>query len=150
MKQVASFELSKELWELSNWDPEEFGAYYMGYPLVWATDIYSDGQAHHQLIWDGTFNNDEKYVFIAPCYEVGYLLRKLPYRIRRNGVDGVLYMQKRDSGYYYGYLTPTGQDFPFDQRAIIHQWSEEPEDALATLAIELFKKEILTPQKEGN
>jgi len=121
--QVASLNLCKELYELSGWNNTEH-SYYAdpgGLPSLDATGL------HHK---------------VAPAYDAGFLLRKLPREIENP--RGVLMMQARHNGYYYAYTTKTGQEWPFDERAVVYQIDKTPENALCKLAVELFKAGVLT------
>ena len=144
---VASRQLSKELYELSGWDatPNIYWRDSLSQPDVWFTD-----HAH---------NNPELQVFNVehklPAYDLGYLLRKLP--------DGVKlerqrrYMPSEDTSREQWVIEPgdllqvtngtetvrlpmgdLGDEYLPDLLA------DTPEDAAAKLAIELFKQGVLT------
>jgi hypothetical protein len=120
-------ELCKELYELSGWMVDD---YYMGYPLVWATDEMSKGLAKHQLVWHEPWRSDPNYKFVAPAYDLGYLLRKL---------------QGYDCGVYYSNQWQQWIATAHDNN---QGKADTPENAAAKLAIELFKQNILT--KDGS
>lgn len=60
MHGFASIKLTKELWNLSFWEPSLLGFY----------DGYFDEEGH--------FKREADYKPSYPCYSLGYLLRKLP------------------------------------------------------------------------
>lgn len=113
---VASLELCKELYELSGWVPEgpNEGYYPRGSNLVYG---------HKLLINDGDI----------PAYNLGYLLRKLPYPEIRLGITGRWQA-------HYGYKTDR---FTLTFPGAVAGFGNTPEDAVAKLAIELFKAKIL-------
>lgn len=94
---VASLELCKELYELSGWKT-----------------------GGDKPTWNG-----RKGVNSAPAYDLGYLLRKLPYHGVISGQG--TFRQASCSGYIAS--------------------SDTPEDALAQLAIELHKQGVLTSER---
>ncbi|MDQ0868995.1 hypothetical protein QFZ70_001468 [Arthrobacter sp. V1I9] len=99
---VASPELSEDLYALSNWCPSERC-------------------------------NGIHYATSPPPYYLGYLLRKLP---SLNATGYVQLTKTRDA--YHALYTINGKD------RISEVLEVTPEDAVAKLAIELFKQGILT------
>lgn len=118
---VASLELCKELYELSQW------RYDSGTNGFW----YSDGM--QGLVLATWVENS------TPAYDLGYLLRKLPpylepiYSQTGSKAAG-LKMYKSRVGYRFGY-----QHYPD-----LNVRESLPENAICKLAIELFKNGILT------
>lgn len=98
MSDVASQPLCAELYEVSGW------------VIGSSTDIY-----------DFPKYSDRKGNFIAPAYDAGYLLRKLPLYTEIEQIPG---------GWFV-----TNNEFSLTADTI--------EDALCTLAIELFKAGVL-------
>lgn len=111
---VASLELCKELYELSGW---------------------KDGIAswHIEMVGSGRkYIRDSRAVPVAPQYDLGCLLRKLPNKQvkLRNGIHGWM-IQWRKSG--------------AETRNIEHVFeAATPEDAACKLAIELIRQGVLT------
>lgn len=112
---VASLELSKELYELSGW------------PGPQVSGITVSDQTY-----GGHFDDDGN--FVAPKFNLGYLLRKLPYdtmiRISRSG--------------FTARWSNQSVRMPGIQLLTINIHRTTPEDAAAKLAIELFKQGALT------
>lgn len=122
---VASLELSKTLFELSGWQPDEW----------------------HKVVADGKVLEHVEY----PVYHLGYLLRKLPAMVeppkskryfdlvgKKFGEKEVVY------GYYYQY-----DSYDTGLLDYIGFEADTPEDAACKLAIELFKQGVLTNSREG-
>lgn len=110
---VASLELSRELYELSEW----------------SMDIVSD-----VLVGDTTYGGhfDSDGNFVAPKYELGYLLRRLPTNVMITCTSLL-----RDE-----WICGAGESLSeVEDNA---QEADTPEDAAAKLAIELFKQGVLT------
>lgn len=107
---VASVDLCKELFELSGWNND--GSEYRG----GSSECWPDGLLR---------------------YDLGYLLRKLPYRtcIERLPFYYVAWIYESGSGESEDY------DDEYDTHA---QHANTPDDAVCKLAIELFKQGILT------
>jgi hypothetical protein len=121
---VASLELCKELYELSGWQ------YEMGTNGFWYTDHTPDLVVATYVSGDST-----------PAYDLGYLLRKLPESI---GEFDNFIMIKPDN-WRVGY----GEDSADDCIWWKLIWeSDTPEDAVAKLAIELFKQGVLKKEKK--
>lgn len=145
MSNVASKELSRELYELSGWDGtlavyEQTAGIPIGEPYI----AYPELEKRWGL-W-GT----QEFKVQTPAYDAGYLLRKLPDRIQDshgtwfalmgfpNGVNPWFAykstLQGEDSRW------PNDKGIPFYKRVFS---ADTPEDALTSLAIELFKSNVL-------
>jgi hypothetical protein len=125
---VANLQLCKALYEVSGWgapdgDMKEF------YQL---NEWYRE---EPQAI-EGT-------PAIAPKYDLGYLLRKLPKQIKYVGGSpaGVWFNLKKGEWQTSFTLIKAGTD---DQYKTYEFFADTPEDAACSLAIELFKQGILT------
>jgi hypothetical protein len=72
-------------------------------------------------------------------YSLGYLLRKLPAHIlsAKHEEQTWLFVERDDDGYGAGYQTVEGKTWE------LYCVADNPEDALAKLAIELFKQGVL-------
>lgn len=119
---VASRDLCKELYELSGWDNTFF---------VYVTE---DEVAYFVITAEEA--RIEKWRIVAPAYDAGFLLRKLPSGagVIKNSKD---YTARRPN--MLG--SPENKD-PFNGRT---GWDgDTPENALCIMAIELFKAGILT------
>jgi hypothetical protein len=123
---VASLELCRELYDLSDW--EETGLAYVslttGEQHVIATDYQTPGEN-----WDFDW-----------AYDLSYLLRKLPYKVRdqyQAWVFGFKLMPTASTGWkiWYGEVG-TATEMYFKS-------GDTPEDAAAKLCIELFRQNIL-------
>ena len=117
--QVANLELCKTLWELSGWkvstNPE-------GWHWV------MDGQRYQRQV--------------APAYDLGYLLRKLPETLKHpaTGVDYTIGLSR---------LIDTKKWLADYSRSMLpNANADTPEDATCKLAIELFKQDVLTKGQE--
>lgn len=117
---TASLENCRKLFEVSGWD-----------------DGSLDDWREEPTAIEGTPK-------IAPKYDLGYLLRKLPLRVEiKDYTSGILVMHRWSDGScvmeYIGGHKPGQQ--------IFGPWAsaDTPEDAAAKLAIELFEQKILTP-----
>jgi hypothetical protein len=106
---VASLELSKELYELSGW-------------------TLDDGS-----IWDMPHYEDKRGDVIAPQYDLGYLLRRLPWQLELIMVS---------DGSWLAHHTASGARH-FNEEA------NTPEDAACKLCISLFNQGVLPTSKEG-
>ena len=130
---VASLELCKELYELSGWNEEP--------DYIWATTY---GQPY-KLVPRTVIGKDliqalKQKSFIIPAYDLGYLLRKLPYKVYDDysaWVYGYKLMPTASTGWkiWYGEVG-TDSEMYFNS-------AETPEDAACKLAIELFKQGVL-------
>lgn len=131
---AASLELCRQLYELSGWRQTDW---------AWWSDDRTDPQAAWKLerivhVPDQQYFADWK----VPAYDLGYLLRK-----QADEQDGFnLYRYYDGIGRSWGWeaiweSTPNGSTF---ERA------DTPEDAAAKLAVELFKRGILKPRKDGD
>lgn len=111
---VASLELCKELYELSKWG---FDAY---------------DKQDSNLSWYREYSDKGIGNLIAPKYEAGYLLRKLP-------INTQLYRGNQNS--WWCICTAQTKKNTVPKR--FGGEYDTPENALCKLAIELFKQEIL-------
>ena len=127
---VTDRKLSEELFKLSGWETFnvlcQSGSYREGYgedsDEGWFSYDPNEAVAHHQNIYQ-TYQ----------AYDLGYLLRKLnEARITRR-IPMRLTMDANSVGYSFGY-----------EEYLRTTHEERPEDAAAMLAIELFKKRLLT------
>jgi hypothetical protein len=112
---IASLELSKQLYELSGWADTSHEYYHSEYP--------------NRMDVAGVRECDADVLSICPAYDLGYLLRKLP---------GVQLNRQSDEEANYGNTAWACESGNYAKIA------DTPEDAAAKLAIELFKQGILT------
>lgn len=140
---TASLELSKELYELSGWEvdrvwsmhPKDFEKGLMDGMIIGGKRIEVEkvptvclrmGQAE-----------------IAPAYDLGYLLKKLPKNVK--GGDNWLQLDCALDDDLWRARYADGKDWTFDELLVkLSLTSDTPEDALCKLAIELFKNGVLT------
>lgn len=133
---TASLELSKELYELSVW--EELG----NVPSAW----YGYIEDEETVCYGQT-----KPEGCIPAYDLGFLLRKLPYFIDTKDARGTFefFLKKTWDRYHAGYNKPeSGQWVDYDDgQSKRYVWkvpqADTPEDAVCKLAIELFKQGVL-------
>lgn len=126
---VASLELSKELYELSGWGLDT-GRFYN-----------PDGSVMNLSLKElvGELPNWA----ICPTFDLGYLLRKLPAEVASQEYDGEearLWLRKDQDLYFGFYAVMTKKNC----RSDFGVSADSPEDAAAKLAIELFKQGVLT------
>lgn len=131
MSHVASLELCKELYELSDWEDTR-------------DDWYKQDGYGADLVPSTTsaqFGTHERFE-LFPAYDLGYLLRKLPDDVRR--ADDVPYgltlhkLGDRDFHLNYWWF----DDCLYSDLEPV----ATPEDAATKLAIELFKQGVLTKE----
>lgn len=122
---VASLELSKELYKLSRWS---------GTGFEWINDYHQnkpDGAP--DMKWEVTrsmsFHDQSVPSKNYPAYTAGYLLRKLPLGS---------FIIKHDDRYEACRPRMLGED-----KAVDVFPADTPEDALTKLAIELFKQKVI-------
>ena len=142
---VASAESCKELYELSAWMDTGISSKY---------ETWKDSAKLWRTF--GWFNPDTDY----PAYDLGYLLRKLPPQlVRKNG--GVtkrwhLHLEvwtdivtDEPNGWVASYQSNRNDTgvYVAKGREMI-EFSDTPQNAVANLAIELFKRRVL--QKENS
>jgi hypothetical protein len=130
----ASFNLCKELYELTKWSSGDLKG--------WFGDFHDENNLGY-FVSDG--NGSSSISWICPAYDLGYLLRKLPTFYDDGKMVYLLTIQPNPIGpgwqahYRFASRTPnssnTGSKF--------RQEAATPEDAACKLAIDLFKKEIL-------
>lgn len=131
---VASLELSKELYKLSGWVGTEYHYFHDKRKYQHSDKPVSDG---HKLnignhVYQPVFSSDE--YDSAPAYDAGYLLRKLP-------VDRI-YTMLRDV-IHHGDGAKTNRYTFRELSGTEHLWADTAEDALCKLAIELWKSGVL-------
>ncbi len=114
---VATLELCKELYELSEWDSSYFNHYY-GRPK------------DHSIVYSlkGALAQSDS----VPAYDLGYLLRKLLPEYGKITLTN-------DHGHDQWWATDVIGHAVFK--------ANTPEDALCKLAIELFKRKIIKPEE---
>lgn len=115
---VASQPLSKELYELSDWDETEF--VHVNRPR---------GTANRWGVHRRTPRTTSRHSLVehVAAYDLGYLLRKLPVTVWLEKIEGPEWI------------------FNFRYRDVsIETRDKSPEDAAAKLCIDLFKTGILT------
>jgi hypothetical protein len=114
---VASLDLSRELFELSGWDGE--------YPDL--EHWYKELEPNVYTIGD------------IPKYNLGYLLRRLP-------AHSEVLVFHHDSGVEYVAMSLRATEGIEDVEAFsrLMPRADTPEDAVARLCIELFKQGVLT------
>ena len=128
---VASKQLSQELYELSGWNCVR--DWYFAYH-----------KAAGEVEYDLKLNADESKAGRDdfPAYDVGYLLRKLPGYSHVSHIDEE---HSRDGDTFY----KASYQSHIRGQMIDGRGQESPEDAVAWLCIELFKQGILKPSKGG-
>lgn len=138
---TADLELCEELYELSGWyDTSAYGYYTNDDHSDYAIQYPVNKEALPGRWWYEGING-------WPAYDLGYLLRKLPKYIGhasqscRFGLFPQGFTNTGSSDWCASYDTFKGEIY-------VLQTADTPEDAAAQLAIELFKKGILTPTKE--
>ena len=119
---VASLELSKQLWKLSGWKCQD------AYIQV------KDPEAPIELLSEYSpvlSRND--YDIIVSAYDLGYLLRKLPAEVRNESLT----LDRVAGGWScrYGLMSPNKIEIRADT----------PEDAACKLLIELIKRKVIKP-----
>lgn len=132
---VADKDLCRELYELSGWN----GMYFL-----WVET------ANETRVWraDNQFSLDEAGV--SPAYDLGYLLRKLPARIKMiEGDDVFLTIEKFNNlndgpARYSAYYRADVDSDAWCQNA------DTPENAACKLAIELFNQGVLKREDTPN
>lgn len=125
---VANIEVCRELYDLSEW-----GKNTKGNALeLWGTD--SNNQS--AIITSNEYASGESKIgipiILLPAYDLGYLLRKLPYKTE----DGWLSLFKSgENNWMACYIQDEDQ---FNEEA-----ADTPENAAAALAVQLFCKGVL-------
>lgn len=118
---TASLKLCKELYDLSGWGS--------GTLLKDQGDIVN--RWHQSWV-------EEEIEMVSPAYDLGYLLRKLPGKIKRERLRLEPRLQWVDDAKWWVAHYVDGSLVRFNVT------DESPEDALCKLAIELFKHGELT------
>lgn len=130
MMQVASLELSRTLYELSGWHETDY---------CWPTDYPEALGAPSEPSHYGGWHDDcPDYL---PAYGAGYLLRKLPLKVKdeyQGDIFGVHLKQTGGTGWivYYGE--------PGKSTEMYFNSGDTPENALCLLAVELWKQGVIT------
>jgi hypothetical protein len=117
---IAGLELCKELYRVSGWNDTYFGWSSPNIQSAFVTELPEDFA-------------ERTYPLIIPAYDLGYLLRKLPYM--DNG--GELAIYKVDENRYAALFRRQGY------RRKLSVGADTPEDAACKLAIELFRRGVL-------
>ena len=161
---IASLELSKELYELSGWG---YNFHYYGEGKHdrtermwrhwqakrtgsewWTTLDDYDVMGDCRDPFDGRRPTGITHDVLerVPAYDLGYLLRKLP-PVIQDPYDKVFkHLQlwiNGDATVHVGYVEP----YAHDDKVAYAQHADTPEDAACKLAIELFKQGILTKEQ---
>lgn len=141
---VASLENCEKLFKLSGWE---------------VSDHYiqlHDPDAPIELLSEYDTRPDSKdYKILAPAYDLGYLLRKLP---KPADLDEDLIYRQLDCGkpdyLFLGYMGNDGWScqYQIEESPLEEMMGEAalPEDAACLLAIKLFEEGILTRDTKGN
>jgi len=140
---VASLELSKELYELSGWKSDFL--MYIKSASGWV--VMNQHQYHNYRAASGK----PGHFVSVDAYDLGYLLRKLPRWYDKDRVKGPMHaflLQLQPSPvstnwqafYRYENKNPNG----YESEVTLKVEAGTPEDAAAKLAIELFKQGVLT------
>lgn len=128
---VASLELSRELYELSGWEDTYF-----------VSIIPNDGVKRYKrtvLSREEACTAEHCNHKPVPAYTLGYLLRKLPPRIEPGKDPGCLSVHSLAGGSWIA---------QYDKQLDMPQFSEggvTPENAACKLAIELIKQKVIKP-----
>lgn len=129
---VASLELSKELYELSGWKDTSFS---------WASVI--DKTVAYKPLVRATIGSNSAW-HEDPAYDLGYMLRKLPHRTQKNGQFNLSpYLDYKPHPFPNLPTTMVMWQAQYGPEAH-RQLGDTPEDAACRLAIELFKQGVLT------
>jgi hypothetical protein len=115
---IASLELCKELFKVSGWD----GTYFL-YTKTGRLSTIASMFAYKPL----------------PAYDLGYLLRKLPYKTD---------LRQLRNAWSASYSNNTYRRYG-DGRRDAYAKADTPENAVCQLAIELFKQNILTKEQQS-
>jgi hypothetical protein len=132
--QVASLELCKTLYELSDWElPKYFYKITDNGGHTWS-GIADRGWCENYVPED----NDEKIEYY-PAYSLDYLFRKIQEKLPKGEYVGL----SADNNSEGSWFASISNDHSIGDTA----YSDTPENATVKLCIELFKQNILT--KEG-
>lgn len=118
---VASLELCKELYELSEWDESR--------------DRYYPNKRPELQV--GPFQGKLPSTAV-PAYTLGYLLRKLPNYIKET--EQRIFMRSYRGNWGFGYAKLREEN----SHTNLYAEADTPENATAKLAIELHKQGVLT------
>lgn len=130
---VASLELCRELYELSGWEQTRF--WYAKDLAPSDPDIFQPADPHRNRYAD------------VPAYDLGYLLRKLPLKVKDEYQGDVFGVRLRQTG-GTGWIVYYGE--PGKSTEMHFNSADTPEDAAAKLAIELLKSGVLTSEHGGS
>lgn len=131
MDKFADLTLTEELYELSGWgmaiSEDEYGTWFDTEDLpAWQKGSLVGDEFYHA-----------KEPTTLPAYGVGFLLRKLPMQIENN--DTLYHFSLCEGGaddsWQAEYRSP-------DDGQFVAEVAATPEDALAKVAIELFKRKV--------
>lgn len=131
----ASLELCKELYELSGWG--ETLAYYEQSDGIPPGEPYI---VYPELIKQYGLWGTQEVKVRTPAYDAGYLLRKLPRVIEE--MDSLKFLSVEPSPISSREWEAGYSDENYDKPEFVC-YSETVEDCLASLAIELFKENII-------
>lgn len=137
---VASLELCKELYELSGWRL----TYFNHHQFQNHSSPIESRHIVHTTLGDNNYGLElegASYIYqleITPAYDLGFLLRKLPYKFPNSQINHWLTVSKGANSWVARYSNR--EDFV--KRA------DTPEDAAAKLAIELLKSGVLTSEHQ--
>ncbi len=140
--QVASKDLCQKLYKLSGWDNAPFD--WIEIP-TWNKKF---PKPQDQVIYNHICDNEHQK-WIAPAYDLGYLLRKLPshFSFEPDTIGEEIYCLRIENSVGVDWTASYGTiEDPYKRLGIM---ADTPEDAACKLAIELFKQGILTKQKTG-
>lgn len=140
MADITSLELSQELYRWSHWGETNHYWFYDPDRVTLPTSNWSVGYASHpdNTIYGGSF---------FPAYDLGYLLRKLPYKLWVGHIYSFQLHHATDRSWSALYLDAAdsarikGLDYEFT--AI--DSAGTPEDAVCKLAIALCKRRVINP-----
>lgn len=133
---LTQLDISRALYELSGWDDTEYC-----HKTVLTGDLLEFRAI--SLTEDAGVGANAR--FVCPAYDLGYLLRKLPFFHEYwNGGNEAGYLTVKHWAVQYeaGYWEENGDRDHYNK--FTSGYADTPEDAAAKLAVELFKKGVLT------
>lgn len=137
--QTASLELCRELYELSGWS----GAVY----------VYAKSQVYDDVFWNVVPADIAKVEEWQPAYDLGYLLRKLPNRQLKLMPFAIERVDGNTTHWRCQYTTRGKMHMTVDTDKVLmgkkyeyNEIADTPEDAACKLAIELWKRGLLTKE----
>lgn len=128
---VASLELCKELYKLSGWEDTSF---------AWVDSEHKPTRTKH--ISKLSVTNASELTYMAPAYDLGYLLRKLPGKVKHNGPKELLLTYVDSDKWWLAQYVGVNNSYTLGT-----QVADTPEDAACNLTIELFKQNILKKEQ---